>query len=511
MIRFLHRIARDNLTVLLLVLLMIFGAFVAWQLSRLAGEEHGTAATAALAAKSQSVAATVEMLQEQPASRPELAVQRWTTASGARVLFVPSPDIPMLDVRVLFDAGAARDGAYPGLARFTSAMIGEGTPTRSTDEIAGGFESIGAQFGTSSFRDMALVELRTLSEPEIADAAVALFADVVAHPSFPEPAVARVREQMLVGLRRDEERPATIAHRSFIAALYLMHPYASPVEGTADSVRRIDRESLRAFHKNHYVANNAVIAITGAVERPRAEQIAALIANALPTGAPAPELPQPPVAGGDGFHVTYDSQQTHIFLGLPSVRRGSPDEAVLSVANQILGGDGLTSLLADAVRNQRGLAYSVGSNFQSMRVNGPFVVNLQTRNDGAGEALAVVQDVLKKFSQEGPTEAQLIDARRQLAGSYPLQFASNSAIVGTIGMLGFYNLPDDHIAQQLARIEQVTAAEVRDAFRRHVPLDRLITVTLGPEKPVVPAVLPPLPAGSAPTPAPAAMPHHPEH
>lgn len=500
MIRFLHRIARDNLTVLLLVLLMIFGAFVAWQLSRLAGEQSGTGATAALAVKSQSVADTVEMLKDQPVSRPTLAVQRWTTTSGARVLFVPSPEIPMLDVRVLFDAGAARDGAYPGLARFVSAMIGEGTATRSTDEIASGFESIGAQFGTSSFRDMALVELRTLSEKEIADAATALFADVVANPSFPEQAVARIREQILVGLRRDEERPATIAHRSFIAALYLMHPYASPVEGTADSVRRIDRDALRAFHKSHYVARNAVIALTGAIDRQRAEQIAAIIANALPAGAPAPELPEPPVAGGDGFHVTYESQQTHILLGLPSLRRGSPDEAVLSVANQILGGDGLTSLLAEAVRNQRGLAYSVSSDFQSMRVNGPFVVNLQTRNDGAGEALAVVQDVLRRFSQEGPTEAQLVDARRQLAGSYPLQFASNQAIVGTIGMLGFYNLPDDYISQQLARIEKVTASEVRDAFRRHVPLDRIISVTLGPVKPVIPGTVPPIverPAGSA--------------
>lgn len=511
MIRFLRRIARDNLTVLLLVLLMIFGAFVAWQLSRLAGEESGAGATAALAVKSLSVADTVEMLKDRPASRPELAVQRWITASGARVLFVPSPEIPMLDVRVLFDAGAARDGAYPGLARFTSAMIGEGTPTRSTDEIASSFESIGAQFGTSSFRDMALAELRALSAKETVDVAITLFADVLANPSFPEPAVARIREQMLVGLRRDEERPATIAHRSFIAALYLMHPYASPVEGTADSVRRIDGDALRAFHKSHYTAKNAVIALTGALERQHAEAIASLIADALPAGAPAPELPQPPVAGGDGFHVTYDSQQTHIFLGLPSVNRGSPDEAALSVANQILGGDGLTSLLADAVRNERGLAYSVGSNFQPMRVNGPFVVNLQTRNDGAGEALAVVQDVLKRFSQEGPTEAQLRDARQQLAGSYPLRFASNSAMVGTIGMLGFYNLPNDHIAQQLARIEKVTAAEVRDAFRRHVPLDRLITVTLGPEKPVIPPVLPPLPASSAATPLPAATPHHPTH
>lgn len=510
MIRFLHRIARDNTTVLLLVLLMIFGAFVAWQLSRIADDKKDPAdTTTALAGGGQTVADTIATLANVPASRPRLPVQRWTTASGARVLFVPAPEIPMLDVRVLFDAGAARDGTYPGLARFASAMIGEGTTTRSTDEIASGFESIGAQFGTSSFRDMALVELRTLATPEIADAALALLADVISRPSFPDAAVSRIREQMLVGLRRDEEHPATVAHRSFIAALYLMHPYASPAEGTADSVRRIDRELLREFHKRHYVARNAVVTLTGAIDRERAEQIAAIIADALPAGAPAPELPEPPTAGGDGFHVTYDSQQTHVYLGLPSVRRGSPDEAALSVANQILGGDGLTSLLAEAVRNQRGLAYSVGSNFQAMRVDGPFIVTLQTGNDSAGDALAVVLDVLRRFSQEGPSDEQLSDARRQLAGSYPLQFASNSAIAGTIGMLGFYGLPDEYVEQQLVQIEKVSATEVRDAFRRHVPLDRLISVTLGPEKPVIPAQVPPLSKTGAKTPGPgAAVPHH---
>lgn len=502
----LRRIVRDNTTLLLLLLLTLSGAFVGWQLSRLPGEEAGETGTAT-SATGVPVAKVIDAVAGAPLSRPQPAIERWTTANGARVLFVPAPGIPMLDVRVLFDAGSARDGAWPGLARFTAALVGEGSPGRDADAIATGFESLGAEFGVAARRDATTASLRTLSDPAIADPALALFAEVVARPTFPEDAVARTRGRLLVGLERDEERPGTLASRSFMAALYLVHPYGSPPEGTTDSVRRIGRQQLADFHARHYVARNAVIAIVGAIDRERATQVASAISDALAAGEAAPELPAPPAPAGDGFHVDFRSQQTHVLVGLPAVRRGDPDEAALALANEVLGGGGLSSLLANAVRNQRGYAYSVGSSVQAMRAQGPFVVSLQTRNEAAGDALAVTQDVLRRFAASGPTEAQLADARQQLAGSYTLGLAGNGDLVGLLGLLGFHGLPDDYIAQQLARIETLTAAEVRDAFNRHVPLDRLVTVTLGPARPVVPATVPPPPDKPALPPAAPGAPH----
>lgn len=489
MIRFVQRIVRDNTALVLLVLLALLGMFLGWQLMNAGSRPQEPATT--LTANGEPVRAVIAAVDNMPASRPRLAIQRWSTANGARVLFVPAPELPMLDVRLMFDAGGARDGATPGLARYTSAMIGEGTagPTGSLDanDIAIGFESLGARFGASSYRDMAVVELRTLSDPASAGSALNLLAEAIAYPSFPEGAATRIRDQMLVGLQRDEERPATIASRAFMAALYLTHPYASPAEGTADSVRGIRNMHLRAFHQQYYVAKNTVVAIVGAVDRARAEAIATQVTAGLPPGEPAPALPEPQAPKASDFHVKYDSEQTHIFIGLPAIKRGDPDEPALILANEILGGDGLTSQLAEAVRNERGLAYSVGSGFQTMRARGPFVVNLQSSNDSASEALAVTRDVLRRFASTGPTAAQINDARRQIIGRYPLQMAGNQAVVGTLGMLGFYGLPDDYIEQQLVRTGQLTAADVRAAFNRHAPIDRLVVVTLGPEQPAAPA------------------------
>ncbi len=491
----LRRIFRDNTTIALLLVLLALGAFIAWQLTRLGSDDGAPTRVAAAIPAGASVQETVGALEATPVSRPRLALQRWQTANGARVYFVPAPELPMLDVRVVFDAGGARDGGLSGLARFASAMIGEGTATRGVDAINAGFENVGAQFGTSSHRDMAVAELRTLAGAGQADPALALFTDVLANPSFPADAMERIRGQMLVGLQRDEEEPGTIASRAYMAALYLVHPYATPPDGGVDTVKAIRVEDLRAFHKRYYVARNAVIAITGAVDRARAEQLAAQIAGALPAGEPAPVLPAPPEAKGGNFHVKFDSQQTHLLIGLPALKRNDPDEAALLVANEILGGNGLTSLLGEEIRNKRGLAYSAGSGFQGMRAAGPFTVSMQTRNDSAGEALGVSLETLRRFAKEGPTEQQLEDARRQLVGGYPLQLAGNRAIVGTLAMLGFYNLPDDYLERQLARIEQLTREDVRAAFARRVPVDRLIVVTLGPEKPV-PKVTPPKPGAA---------------
>lgn len=411
----------------------------------------------------------------------------------------------MLDIRVILDAGGARDGGLAGLARFTSAMIGEGTDSRTVDAINAGFENVGARFSAASYRDMSVIELRSLTQPDLLQPALELFADVIAHPSFPRDDMERIRNQMLVGLARAEEDPSTIASRAFMAALYLAHPYGAPAEGTVDTVKSIRVEDLRAFHQRYFVGNNAIIAITGAVNRKQAEAMAEQVVAALPAGVAAPTLPAPPDAKGGHFHVRYDSQQTQIFIGLPALARNDPDEAALQLANEVLGGSGLSSLLGEEVRNKRGLAYSAGSGFQSMRERGPFIVAVQTRNDSASEALGVTLDTLKAFIAKGPDEEQLNNARTQLVGSFPLQLAGNNAIVGTLGMMAFYRLPDDYLTQRLNQYESLGRDEVRKAFAAHVPADNLMILTLGPEKPVIP-VKKTAPAATVKTPADAAAP-----
>ena len=148
---------------------------------------------------------------------PALDIQSWQTAEGARVLFVASDALPMLDVRLVMAAGSSRDNGVAGLSSLTSALLGEGAAGLNVDDISRGFEDHGAQFDVGSYRDMGVVELRTLSDPEFRDPVLTLFNQVIATPSFPQDALDRIRTQMMQGLRMEQQVPGPQVKKAFEA------------------------------------------------------------------------------------------------------------------------------------------------------------------------------------------------------------------------------------------------------------------------------------------------------
>ena len=179
----------------LVVLLLIAG--LAFCVSRPAGGSNPAPQTPAAAAPS-GLQSLAEAAGKKPGHR-QLDIQRWTTAEGARVLFVEAHELPMFDLRLTFAAGSSQDGDAPGLAMLTNAMLNEGVPGKDTSAIAAGFEDLGADFMNGSYRDMAVAGLRSLSEKDKREAAVALFDQVVGQPTFPEEALARIKNQVLAG------------------------------------------------------------------------------------------------------------------------------------------------------------------------------------------------------------------------------------------------------------------------------------------------------------------------
>ncbi|RLT95138.1 MAG: insulinase family protein [Ketobacter sp.] len=386
----------------------------------------------------------------------------------------------MLDVRVVFDAGAARDGALPGLAQLTSAMLTEGAGIADVDAIARHFEGLGANIDTDSYRDMAIVSLRTLSDAQYRDPALTLFYDVVAQPTFPVSSLERLRQQMLLGLQQEKQSPGALAQKAFFQGLYPDLPYGIPPNGTEDSLTRITADDLRRFHEQYYVAANMVIAMIGDIDRTQAELIALQLDSQLPKGRAAPTLASAqPLAEAREEHLEFPSSQTHIMVGGIGVKRGDPDWFALSVGNEILGAGGFSSRLTQIIRQDNGLAYSVYSHFIPMASEGPFLINLQTRNDQTQQALTLLNQTLQDFVENGPTEEELEAAKRHILGSFPLQTASNSNIVDYLGMIGFYQLPLNYLDTYIHNIEQVDAKAIRRAFQRVVQPKALFTVTAG--------------------------------
>jgi zinc protease len=406
-------------------------------------------------------------------------IESWTTDKGTRVLFVQAEALPMIDVRVVFDAGSARDGDMPGLSRFTNAMLSEGAAEWDADALALRLEDRAIRLGTGSLRDMAWMSLRSLVEPAVLDVALDTGRAILAEPRFDEDATERVRQQMQIGLRSSLQSPGTVAKRRFFRTLYADHPYAHAPDGDETSLAEIGIEDMRGFHERYYVAANAVMAIVGDVDRARAEEIAERLTAGLPRGEAAPAVPPAPTVSGGELRESFPSSQTHIYVGQTGMSRHDPDYFPLYVGNHVLGGGSLVSTLGEEVRNKRGLSYSVYSYFSPMRAAGPFLMVAQTKNDRAEEALQVMVETLQRFVDEGPDQKELDEAKQNLIGGFPLRIASNAKIVEYLAMMAFYDLPLDWLDTLTDKLAAVTAEQVRDAYRRRINASANIAVIVG--------------------------------
>ena len=423
-------------------------------------------------------------IQAAEPGRRELEIQRWETEAGSRVLHVQTDQLPMVDVRLVFNAGGARDGDLPGLAALTNALLDQGADGMDVDEISEGFEDLGARFGSSSHRDMALVSLTSLSTEEFLEPALTLTERILRAPDFPEDALNRTRTRMQQSLLMQQQVPGPQVSQAFQSLLFGTHPYGAPSGGTQDSLPLLDRDRAEAFYRTFYTQQNAVIAIVGALPEDRARALAERLSNALPEGDPAPALPQaeaPPESVTT--HVTFPSSQTHIQIGTQVVSRDHEDYVPLYVGNHIFGGGGFSALLMDEVRQRRGLVYGISSSISPMAAASPFRISLQTGNDNADDALGITLRLLRDFVAEGPTAEQVQLAVDYLTGSFAMSTASNSAIVGQLGAMGFYDLPLDYLDQFQRDIAAVSAAEIRDALQRHLDPTRLAIASIGPRAP----------------------------
>lgn len=407
-------------------------------------------------------------------------IDHWQTEQGSRIFFVRTESLPLADIAVAFDAGSARDGEQQGLASLTAGMLDSGAGKWSADDIAQRFESVGAQFGSGISRDMATVTLRTLTDKPLFDKALSTLEEILSKPAFNEADFQREQKRTLAALKQREESPGELANIAFYKALYGNHPYAHPEDGIIDTVSKFKTDDLRRFYRQYYVAANAIIVIVGDLTRRQAEQTASKLLANLPTGGkpkPLPDVVLPNKA--DRLHIEFPSTQTHVLVGEPGIERKDPDYFSLYVGNHILGGGGLVSKLFNEIREKRGLAYQAASYFMPMVKKGPFVLGLQTRNDQTDQALQILNKTLDDFIAKGPTEDELIAAKKNITGGFALRFDTNKELASYVAMIGFHDLPLDYLDTFQHNIEKVTAASITDAFKRHIDLNLLQTVTVG--------------------------------
>lgn len=408
-----------------------------------------------------------------------IEIKEVKSKGGITAWLVEDNTNPLIAMQFSFLGGAANDPAgKEGTANFITAMMDEGAGDLDSAAFQAKRDELAMKMSFDASFDQFQGSFQTLTDRR--DAAFALLKVALTKPHFAQAPLDRVRDQLLVAARRNEEEPDNISSRAWMAKAFGDHPYARESEGTVKSITTITADDLRAMHKSLFSRKGLKVAVVGDID---AETLARLLDETfgdLPDTDPPKPAPMIHVeAKSETQVIDRDIPQSIITFGHDGMLRSDPDFIPAYVASFILGGGGFGSRLTEEVREKRGLTYGVSIGLYPFDHAGLVFGQLGTRNEKAGEALAVVKETMKRFGEEGPTATELADTKTYLTGSYALRFDSNSKIASQLLAIQQDNLGIDYVNRRNALIDAVTLDQAKAQAKRISASDKLIVTVVG--------------------------------
>ncbi|MDH3744170.1 MAG: insulinase family protein [Acidobacteriota bacterium] len=408
---------------------------------------------------------------------------------GLRVLLAPIHRTPLVDIRLLTQAGAQFDSApNAGLAHLVSAVQDEGTQSRTADQIARAIEQLGGYLSTGVNWETAAVSCGVLAEH--LDTALDLVNDVAAQASFPEAEVDRLESQIVAEIERRRTQPSALANLHFARAVFGDGVYGRRIIGSAETVMRFERQHLAEFHKNHFSARGATLIICGDIDPdillPRLEHLCA----AWPVLEP-PALPSFHHRELEGIEITIvdrpDAPQTELRLGHVGLSRHHPDYIPAAVMNCLLGGRFMSRININ-LREKHGYTYGAGSSFAKRSGAGPFVVSTAVGTEHTAAAATEILREIERLQREAVEEVELAETKSYLLGTFPYSTQTLEGVTARLYDLAVFELPDDYYSTYEDSIRSVDMADVQRCAQTHLSTDRIAIVAVGPVTELGPAL-----------------------
>jgi zinc protease len=394
------------------------------------------------------------------------------------VIVIEKKGVPLVAAELLIKNGGEADPAnLPGLADTTASLLTKGTATRSAEQIARGVEALGATLETGASWDRSSADLSVMSSK--LPAAMAFMADVLRHPTFKQEEIDRLRQQNVDALSVAMRQPGRLA--SFVATHVIFgdRPYGHNLGGTPESLVRIKRDDIVAFHRDYYRPDNAILVIGGDIAPAKAFATAQELFGAWKpatgshpkTSSAMKESPAPRVVVVD----MPTAGQAAVVVGRPGLRRADPAYHTSLVTNSILGG-GFSARLNEEIRIKRGLSYGAGSSFDLRRDVGPFTATAQTKNESAGEVAGLIVDEMNKLGTVPVADDELGPRKAVLIGGFGRALETNAGVVGRIGALALYGLSLDEINRYISGVQGVGANDIQKFAAAHLGSDVSIVI-----------------------------------
>lgn len=438
----------------------------------------------ALPASAQTIGAAGWPSERAPrplASRPVAfpPYQLKTLPNGLQVLAIPWHEQPSVSVRLIIKAGAAQDPVdKPGVASMVSALLNQGTTMKSAEGIANLVESAGGVLGVGAGNELSFVNAGVIKDR--IDSVMGLASEVVQQPAFDQKEIDRQKQQTISGMQVSYDDPEFVAGVVFDRLIYGFHPYGRPPGGTLESLAKINRNDLVAFHRTWFAPNNSLLAIVGDMS---ADEMFVAAEKAFGSW---PKHDVPVQTQADPPPPTYrvvvvdkpGAVQTEIRAGNLTLPRTSPKWLDLELLIRVLGGEGANRLFG-VLRSDRGLTYGASADLQTFKFSGGFVASTNTRTETTGEALRIVIDEMWRLQREKVDPRELGGVKDYFQGSFPLTIETPSAIALQVLNQLFYGLDLKSLEQLRDRVDGVTVEDLQAAARQFVKPDRLSIVLVG--------------------------------
>ena len=409
--------------------------------------------------------------------------------NGLKLLIVEQHELPLADFVLLVGSGGTADPVgKTGIANLTAQMLREGTTTRKSLDIADQIAFLGINLSPTSSWESSTLSLHTPTAQ--LDSALALFADVALHPSFPANEFERIRKNRLTELLQLRDQGPAIANIVFPAIIYgSAHPYGVPLIGTETSVKSLTTADLQSYYQSNFKPNNATLIIVGDVNPDQIEQkINGLFAGWQRGDVPPLNYSEPPKSGSTTIYLIDKpgAAQSSFRIGSVGVPRSTKDYFALTVMNTILGGS-FSSRLNQNLREAKGYTYGAGSRFDMRRAAGPFTASAEIVSAKTDSALLEFMKELKNIRQSVPTD-ELSRAKRYLQLQLPGNFETTQQIGAALVPVALYGLPLDYFNNYVQNVEGVTQADVARVAQQYINPGSLAVVIVGDRKSIEPAL-----------------------
>ena len=403
-------------------------------------------------------------------------VQRAFLANGLVVITSEEHALPFVTFKLLVHAGARVDpSGQGGLASLAARALLFGTEKQNMASVNEQIDFMGASLSSDAGRDYAALSFRVLKK-DLADG-LKLFTEVLTQPAFPEEEVTNEKVRTLAAIRASEDRPGEVAEKAFLNALYGAGPYGQPVIGTKESVERLTVDGLRQFYRSYYDPNNSIMVIVGDIgEKELKDTIVPQLSEWQKRAVPVSSVEIKAETAKKTVAIDRPLTQANLILGHKGITRDNPDFYAVTVMNYILGGGGLTSRLMQEIREKRGLAYSVSSNFDAAKYQGSFRIVLQTKNASARDAVQLALAEMSRMRTQLISERELDGAKKYLIGSFPLRLITQDGIAAFLMQVEYLGLGLDYAERYPGLIQAVTAEDVLRVAKAYLHPEAYILV-----------------------------------